>query len=88
MKKKKTKVIKRGNITYVIRPDSVVVGVGFNQWISYNPYVNWNKQGISEFTKAILKSKEDEYTTAAEQMHLSSECGIKGTSTHKPEEVE
>lgn len=77
-------VISRGKITYVLYPEKVVVGIGANQWVSYNQYDNWNRQGITLFRNAILKSKEDEYASVADQMTLAVQCGIRGTSTQRP----
>lgn len=80
----KPTIIQRGRLSYYLYPEKVVVGVGGGQWISYNQYDNWNRQGITQFRNAILKSREDQYCTAPEQMTLAVECGIKGTSTRKP----
>ena len=81
-------IIKRGRLTYVLYPEKVVVGIGTGQWVSYNQYDNWNRQGITMFKKAILKSKEDEYDNPVDQMTLASQCGIRGTGTQKPKEIE
>lgn len=82
------KVLKRGKITYYIYDEKVVVGVGGSQWISYNQYDNYNRQGITQFINALLKSKENEYATAVDQMTLAVQCGIRGSSTSKPKEAE
>lgn len=84
---KKPKIIKRKKITYVIYEDSVTVGVGDWQWMSYNQYENWNRKGITEFRNIILKSKDDEYDNAADEMSLACRCGIKSAHTVKPKEV-
>lgn len=78
-------IIKRGKITYFLYDEKVVVQVSPSQWVSYNQYDNWNRQGITQFKNAILKSKEREYATPADQISLAVQCGIKGTSTRKPE---
>lgn len=78
------KEIKRGNITYRIFPDRVVVGLGLNQWISYNPYENWNRQGITQFREKLLKSKEDEYATPTDLMTLAHKCKIVGSGASAP----
>lgn len=80
-------IIKRGKITYILYPEKVVVGVGGNQWISYNQYDNWNRQGITQFRKAILKSTDDQYDNVIDQMTLANQCGIRGTGTQKPKEL-
>lgn len=77
-------MIKRGRLTYYLYPEKVIVGIGTSQWVSYNQYDNWNRQGITLFRNKILNSKEGEYTTAADQMSLAVECGIRGTGTTKP----
>lgn len=84
----KVKIVTRGKFVYVIYPNSVVVGVGGGHWISYNQYHNWNRQGITKFRNTILKSREDEYDNAVDQMSLAVQCEIKGVSTQKPKELE
>lgn len=86
--KEEPKVIQRGCITYLLYTEKVLVGVKGNQWVSYNPYDNWNRQGITQFKNTILKSKEDEYGSPSEQMSLAVQCKIIGTSTRKPKEIE
>ena len=77
-------IIKRGSITYYLYNEKVLVNVGGHQWVSYNQYDNWNRQGITLFRQTILKSKEDEYNNATEQMSLAVQCGIRGTSARAP----
>lgn len=84
----KPKILNRGRMTYYIYDEKVVVSVGGSQYISYNQYDNWNRQGITQFINALLKSKEDEYDNAIDQMSLAVECGIRGSSTRKPEVAE
>lgn len=81
-------IIYRGKLTYVLYPEKVVVGIGPSQWVSYNQYDNWNRQGITLFRKKLLKSKENEYDNPSDQMSLAYECGIKGAGTHRPKDVE
>lgn len=78
-------VITRGRLIYVLYPEKVIVGIGDTQWVSYNQYDNWNRQGITQFRQAILKSREDEYDNPIDQMSLAVQCGIRGSSTRKPE---
>lgn len=79
--KESPEIIKRGKLTYYVYKDKVIVQVSSSQWVSYNQYDNWNRQGITEFRDKILKSKENEYTSPVDQMSLAVQCGIKGTST-------
>ena len=74
-------------MTYVIYPEKVIVGMNLNQWVSYNQYENYNRQGITEFKRILLKSKEHEYCTPIEQLNLVSKCNIRGIGTSKPKEV-
>ena len=84
----KPKIIKRGTLTYVVYSGKVVVGVGGSQWISYNQYDNWNRQGITDFIKKIEKSKEDQYGSPSELMSLAYACGIKGSGTSQPKDIQ
>jgi len=77
-------ILQRGRVTYYLYSEKVVVGISDNQWVSYNQYDNWNRQGITLFKRKILKSKENEYATPVDQMSLAVECGIRGTSTERP----
>ena len=82
------KIIKRGKITYYIYSEKVIVNVGTHQWVSYNQYDNYNRQGITQFINILVHSKEDEYTTPVDQMSLAVQCGIRGSSTSKPRDIE
>lgn len=80
----KPTIIKRGRLTYVVYNEKVLVGAGMNQWISYNQYNNWNRQGITMFRDKILSSKEGEYDNSIDQMTLATQCGIIGSGTTEP----
>lgn len=80
------RVIEREKVTYVIYDDRILCGIK-HQWTSYNPYENWNRAGITQFINAIIKSKETEYTTAADFMSLAYKCGIRGIGTRKPKDI-
>lgn len=81
------KILTRGKITYYIYNETIIVYVGGNQWIAYDQYNNWNRQGITKFANIILKSKDNEYANAVDQMSLAVQCGIKGVSARKPKEA-
>lgn len=83
----KQRVIERGKVTYVIYEDRILCGISDDQWTSYNPYENWNRAGITQFINAIIKSKDNEYDTAADFMTLAYECNIRGISTRKPKDI-
>lgn len=82
------KIIKKSKVVYVIYDDRIVCGTSGNQWTSYNPLENWNRAGITAFINAIIKSKEDEYNTAADFMTLAHQCGIRGIGTQKPKDID
>lgn len=84
---KKAKILNRGKLVYYIYEEKVVVYVGAGQYISYNQYDNWNRQGISQFIAHLLKSKETDYANVSDQVTLAVQCGIRGSSTRKPEEA-
>lgn len=81
------KILERGKLTYYIYDEKVIVRIG-TQWISYNQYDNYNRQGITQFINKLNKSKPDEYDNAVDQMTLAMQCGIRGSSTQKPKDVE
>lgn len=85
---KNPKILQRGKITYYIYDEKVVVAVGGHQYISYNQYDNYNRQGITQFINILLKSKETDYANAIDQMTLAVQCGIRGASTRKPKDIE
>lgn len=78
-------ILDKGKIVYYLYAEKVIVKVGISQWVGYNQYDNWNRQGITQFKNILLKSKPDEYATPVDQMSLAVQCGIKGTSTRAPE---
>lgn len=84
---KKPKVIQRGKLTYYLYEEKVVVRIG-EQYVSYNIYDNWNRQGITQFINIIKKSKEHEYGNAMDQISLAMQCGIRGSATAAPKDVE
>ncbi len=83
----KPAIIKRGKLVYYLYKEKVVVSVGGGQYVSYNQYDNFNRQGITTFRQKIEKSRQDEYATVIDQMSLAMECGIRGASTRKPEDI-
>lgn len=88
MKKNKPKILYRGNIVYLVYQDRVTAGVGSGQWVSYNQYDNWNRQGVTRFREAILKSKKHEYATPADLLTLAHEHGVRGAGTGTPKGIE
>lgn len=86
--KNNPKILKRGKIIYILNQEDIIAYVGFDQWLSYNKYMNWNRQGISQMRSILLKSKEDEYASPSELLSLAATCNLIGTSTRRPEGFE
>ncbi len=81
------KILERGNLTYYVKEESIVVGIRNFQWISYNVYSLQNRKPFYDFRRKLLKSKPDEYATAAELMLLGQKHGLRGVAGRKPEGV-
>ena len=77
--------IKRGNVTYYLTDNSVVVSVGAGQYISYNVYNSPKRSSVGDFKKALRASKPDQYATVSDQMHLARKCKLIGSGIRKPE---
>ena len=80
----KRKIIRRGKITYYISENSVVVGVGGNQWISYNIYNSPSRSNLAEFKKRLANSKENQYNNVIDQVDLARRCNLIGSGTSRP----
>lgn len=75
---------KRGNITYYIKDEAVIVGIRDFQYIAYTVYPLQNRKPFYDFRKTILKSNEDEYDNAVELILLAQKYNLKGVASHKP----
>ena len=80
----KRQIIKRGKITYYLSDSAVVVGVGGNQYISYNIYNSPSRSNLGDFKKRILASKENQYDNVIDQIDLARKCNLIGSGTVKP----
>lgn len=79
-------VIKRGDLTYYVKEESVIVGISDFQYIAYTVYSLQNRKPFYDFRATILNSKEHEYTTIVEEMKLGQKFGLKAVSSRKPKE--
>ncbi len=82
------KIINRNKMQYVVYEDKVVAFVGAGQWISYNKYDNWNKQGITMMANKLIKSKDTEYSSPSALLTLAHDCRVIGSSTGKPKDIQ
>lgn len=78
------KIIHRGKITYYISENSVVVGVGGGQYISYNVYNSPSRSNLAEFKKLLANSKENQYNNVIDAVDLARRCSLIGSGTQKP----
>lgn len=79
--------INRNKMIYIIYPEKIIAYMGLGQWVSYNKYENWNRQGISQMITKLKNSTEEEYASPIEIMQLARDCNINGTSTSKPKDI-
>lgn len=78
------KIITRGKIVYYLSDNSVVVGVGGGQYISYNIYNSPSRSSLAEFKKRLVNSKENQYNNVIDQIDLARKCNLIGSGTQKP----
>lgn len=81
-------IIKRGNLTYYVKDEAVIVSINDFQFVAYTVYPLQNRKPFYDFRRTILKSKESEYTTAIEQIKLGQRFGLRASASHKPTEQE
>lgn len=81
---KDRQIIRRGKITYYISESAVVVGIGLNQYVSYNIYNSPSRSSLGDFKKRIIASKENQYDNVVDQIDLARKCNLIGTGTIKP----
>lgn len=81
-------ILKRGRLTYYVKEEAVVVGIGELQYSAYTVYPLQNRKPFYDFRKAILKSREDQYSTPGELISLALKYNLRGVASHKPTERE
>jgi hypothetical protein len=79
-------VLKRGQITYYIKEEAVVVSIQDFQHIAYTVYPLQNRKPFYDFRRALLRSAEDEYNSPAKLIKLAQHHSLKGVASHKPSE--
>lgn len=83
------KILKRGDLTYYIKDEAVIVGINNFQFIAYTVYPLQNRKPFYDFKQKLLDSDENEYNTVVEEMNLGRRFGLKAVSSRKPKnEVE
>lgn len=78
-------IIKRGNITFYIKEESIITGINDFQFIAYTVYSLQNRKPFYDFKKAIKESKENELTTQTEIIELAQRYKLRGMGSRKPE---
>lgn len=81
-------IIKRGSLTYYVKKESVIAGVGSFQFTAYTVYPLQNRKPFYDFRKSIVESEEDEYNTPAKLVTLALKYNLRGVASHKPTDEE
>jgi hypothetical protein len=79
-------ILERGRLTYYIKDEAVVVGIGAFQWTSYNVYSLQNRKPFYDFRRTLLKSKDGEYSTIIDLVMLAKRFKLIGVAGSKPNE--
>ena len=82
------KIVKRGNLTYYIKKEAIIVGVGNFQFSAYTVYPLQNRKPFYDFKAAIEESTEDEYDSPSKLITLALKYNLRGVASHKPTEWE
>jgi len=77
-------IIKRGRLTYYFKDESVIVGNSDFQFCSYNIYALQNRAPFYQFRDTLLNSKPEEYHNILDVIQLSTDLGIRGFATARP----
>lgn len=77
-------ILRRGEITYYIKEEAVIVKVNNFQYIAYTVYPLQNRKPFYDFKKSLLGSRENEYNTVIEQIKLAKLYGLKAVASSKP----
>lgn len=80
----KQQILNRGKLTYYLADNSVVVGVGGQQYISYNIYNSPSRSNLNVFKKLIENSKPSQYNNVIDLIDLARKCNLVGSGTVKP----
>lgn len=76
--------IKRGNITYYIKDESIIVSINNFQHIAFTVYSLQNRKPFYDFRKSIQRSEENELTKAADILLLAQKFNLRGVASSKP----
>lgn len=87
MTRRETTIIKRGQIIFYIREESITVRISnIPQYILYSTYMMQNRRSFFAFRKKVLHSGENELNTPSKVLTLANELSLIATGTGKPEE--
>lgn len=81
-------IVKRGRLTYYVKSEAIIVGVGDFQYTAYTVYPLQNRKPFYDFKNAILESREDEYDSPSELISLALRFNLKGVASHRPTDRE
>ena len=77
-------IIKRGNVTFYIADESIIVANGTFQYSTYNTFMNANKGDFYKFRDAILHSQPPMFSSIVDVVELSSKFAVYGYGSRKP----
>lgn len=78
------KIVKRGNITYYIKTEAVIVGINDFQHIAYTIYALQNRKPFYDFRREIINSGQGDFTTVTDIIELGQKYGLKAVGSQKP----
>lgn len=77
-------IIKRGNITYFIKEESIIASINNFQHIAFTVYSLQNRKPFYDFKKSIKNSSEDDLTKPADILLLAQKFNLRGVASSKP----
>lgn len=77
-------ILRRGEITYYVKEEAVIVAIKDFQFIAYTVYPLQNRKPFYDFRKTILKSLDNEYNNIFELIKLGQRYNLKATAGRKP----
>jgi hypothetical protein len=81
-------IIKRGSLTFYVKNQSVIVGIGSIQYSAYTVYPLQNRKPFYDFRKTIVNSKDTELTSPVELITLAKRYNLRGVASHRPTQKE
>lgn len=81
------KILKRGELTYYIKEESVIIGIRDSQFIAYTVYTLQNRSPFYQFKETIKNSRDDEYSSIIDLLALARKHKLIGVSSSRPKNI-